>query len=126
MVHEYMVRGRNFYQPTNLNITIQWQDWIIDDGIGSSSGTFNNNTPAASSGAVRRSARLQGSSHAPGPSDSQTVIMPPTADLIEELKAFQCTTPSWKAWERETMSWEGTAEENTQKYVENIGVQSAE
>ena len=52
--------------------------------------------------------------------------MPPTADLIEELKTFQQTTRSWKAWEREAMSWEGTAEENTQKYVENIGVQSAE
>jgi hypothetical protein len=102
-----------------LNITSQWQDWIINDGIGSGNGTFNNNSPAAFSGAVKQSAWL-------GPSNSQMVVMPPTADLIEELKAFQCTTPSWKAWERETMSWEGTAEENTQKYVENIGVQSAE
>jgi len=52
--------------------------------------------------------------------------MPPTADLIEKLKVFQHTLPSWKAWEKETRSWEGTAEENTQKYIENIGVQLAE
>jgi hypothetical protein len=104
-----------------LNITNQWQDWIIKDGIVSSDGTFNNNVPAPSStvptptlGAVRQSA-----------SDSQIIIMPPTADLTEEMKLFQCMTPSWKAWERETTSWEGMAEENTQKYIKS-GVQLAE
>ena len=95
MVHEYMVRGQSVTVPT------------------------------PTSGTIRRSGRLQGSSHAPGP-DSQIVIMPPTADLIEKLKVFQHTLPSWKAWEKETRSWEGTAEENTQKYIENIGVQLAE
>jgi hypothetical protein len=43
-------------------------------------------------------------------SESRTVIMPPTADLIEELMAYQRTMPSWKAWEREIMGWDGTAE----------------
>ena len=50
--------------------------------------------------------------------------MPPTPALIEDLLAYQCTTPSWKAWQRETMGWEGTAEDNMKKYVENIGIES--
>jgi hypothetical protein len=52
--------------------------------------------------------------------------MPPTAELVEELMAYQHTMPSWKAWQREIMCWEGTAEENAKKYVENIGVDSVE
>jgi hypothetical protein len=52
--------------------------------------------------------------------------MPPTAELVEELMAYQHTMPSWKAWQREIMGWEGTAEENAKKYVENIGVDSVE
>src|SRR5258708_4444996 len=105
-----MVRGRNFHRPMpDLSITNHWQEWIINDGIADADGTFNNNAPAPSSsvptptpGAVRRSARLQGLSPTPGPSDSQIDMTPLTADLIEELKVFQRTTPSWKAWERET------------------------
>ena len=57
-------------------------------------------------------------------SGSQNVIMPPTANLVQELLASQRTMPSWKACEREAMGWKGTVEENTKKYVENIGVDS--
>jgi hypothetical protein len=58
------------------------------------------------------------------PTGSQIVIMPPpTADLVDELMAYQRTMPSWKALQGEAMGWEGTAEENMKKYVENIGVE---
>jgi hypothetical protein len=33
LVHEYMVRGRNFYQPTPVEIGNSWQDWIVNDGV---------------------------------------------------------------------------------------------
>ena len=36
------------------------------------------------------------------------------------------TTPSWKAWQRETMGWKGTGKENRKKYIENIGVKMDE
>ena len=60
------------------------------------------------------------------PSGPRFTIMPPIADLVKELLAYQHTMPSWKAMQREAMGWEGMAEENTKKYVENIGVKSAE
>ena len=127
LVHEYMARGRNFYQPTaDLEVDDGWQKWLVKDGLVNekSDGTFTFNRDPP-----RRSARLQTSSilarPIAGPSDPQAVIKPPTADLVEELLAFQRTMPSWKAWQRETMSWEGTAEENAKKYVENIGVEES-
>jgi len=36
LAHEYMVHGRNFYQPTaDVEMTNDWQDssWIINDGV---------------------------------------------------------------------------------------------
>jgi len=57
------------------------------------------------------------------PSDSQFVIMPPTPDLVEELLASQHSMPSWKAAQIESMGWEGTAEENVERYLENVGVE---
>ena len=90
----------------DLRITNHWQEWIINDGIVDANGTFNNNAPAPPSvptptpGGVRRSARLRGFPPTPGPSDFD--MTPLTADVIEELMAFQRTTLSWKAWERET------------------------
>ena len=30
LVHEYMVRGRNFYQPTpDVEVNDEWQEWLI-------------------------------------------------------------------------------------------------
>jgi len=57
------------------------------------------------------------------PSGSQSLITPPGPDLVQTLMAFQRTMPSWKAWQRETMSWEGTADENIERYVENVGLE---
>lgn len=34
LVHEHMVRGKNFYQPTSdTQVTVGWQRWIIDEGV---------------------------------------------------------------------------------------------
>jgi hypothetical protein len=52
--------------------------------------------------------------------------MPPTADLVEELLAYQRTMPSCKGRQQESVGWEGTAEEDIKKYVENVGVEPAE
>jgi len=129
-----MVRGRNFYQPTtNIEVTNLWQDWITSSGVVNEdqggSFTFNRNTPApgpSSSPAGRSNVQIsphttQAMPTSGPPTQTQTFIMPPTADLIEQLMAYQHTTPSWKAWERESMTWDGTAEENVRKYVEKFG-----
>jgi len=31
--------------------------------------------------------------------------------------------PSWKAAQIESMTWEGTTEENVKRYIENVGVE---
>jgi len=125
LVHEYMVRGRNFYQPkTSVEVTDNFQDWIINDGVLSvnddgQSFSFRRDTPARGSRGRSRAFQAPLST---APSGSRTFISPPTAGLVEELLAYQRTMPSWKAWQKESMGWEGTAEENTKKYVENVGV----
>jgi hypothetical protein len=130
-----MVRGRNFYRPMpSLEVTNEWQEWIIKKGVvheeGDRTFTFNGDTPNPPPDPTpdpsRRSKHLQASSTTAGLSRSRTAIMPHTDDLVKELMAFQRTMLSWKAWEREVTSWEGTAEENPKKTVENIGVELAE
>ncbi len=131
LVHEYKVRGKNPFQPTGdlrLEVTDGWQEWLVQDGVVNEKddGTFTFNRDAPTSGpAPGPYMRLQTSSTTAGPSGSQTSIMPPAADLVEELLAFQRTMPSWKGWQKEGMGWERTAEENTKKYVENIGVEES-
>ena len=130
LVHEFRVRGANFYQPNpGVTITQDWQDWILSDGVvhenegNKLSFSFKREGRAPS---ASQSQNARASSSATAPSGSQFILPPPTTDLIKELLAYQRTMPSWKACQKEGMSWEGTAEENTKKYVENIGVESAE
>jgi len=128
LVHEYRVRGRNFYQPTSdIKVTSDWPEWVNDRMVDEKDdGSFMFNREAPTPGPpTGRSLNVQ-ASPTTQVSGSRTVIMPPTADLVEELLAVQRTMPSWKACQREAMGWEGTAEENTKKYVENIGVELAE
>lgn len=101
LVHEHIVRGRNFFQPTpNVEVTNGWQEWVISDGVvdekDDGSFTFNCNAPTP----AKRTKRLQLSSTTAPPSGFRTVILPPTEALVEDLLAYQHTTPSWKAWQR--------------------------
>jgi len=125
-----MVRGRNFYQPnSDVELTGRWQDWIVNDGVvdEKDDGSFTFNRLAPPSGLpASQSTNLQAPPTTALPSGSRTVIMPPTPELIEELMAFQRTMPSWKACQMENMDWEGTADENIKKYVENVGVESTD
>ena len=112
-----------------MEVTSRWQKWMVIGGVvnekDNGSFTFNREIlgpPAGKSLNVQTSPTTQVAST----SESRAIIMPPTAELVEELMAYQHTMPSWKAWQREIMGWEGTAEENTEKYVENIGVDSVE
>jgi hypothetical protein len=136
-----------------LEITNDFQDWIVNGDVVNDEGgrSFSFKRKAPPSGPAGQSSNVQAptttqATQTSGPaagqplnaqmstttqvastSGSQTItIMPPTADLVEELMAYQRTMPSWKACQREAMGWEGTGEENTKKYIENIGVESAE
>jgi hypothetical protein len=110
---------KKFYRRTpDVEVTNEWQEWIVNDGVVNETdhGKFTFNRYAPTSGPpARRSRDLQALSTTAPPSNSRTVVMPPTADLVEELMAYQRTTPSWRAWEWEVMGWEGTAKENVKK-----------
>jgi hypothetical protein len=50
LVHEYMARGKNFYQPTlDMEVTGSWQDWMVNEGVVNEepdgSFTFNHKAP---------------------------------------------------------------------------------
>jgi hypothetical protein len=125
LIHEFMVRGRNFYQSkTSVEVTHNFQDWIISDGVLSvnDDGQFSFRCDAPVCGSRAFQAPSSTVLPSTAPSGSRTFILPPTADLVEELLQYQRTMPSWKAWQKESMGWEGTAEENIKKYVENVGV----
>ena len=97
LVQENMARGRNFFQPTpNVEVTSRWQKWMVIGGVvnekDNGSFTFNReilSPPAGKSLNVQTSPTTQVAST----SESRTVIMPPTADLIEELMAYQRNLP---------------------------------
>jgi hypothetical protein len=119
-----MVRGRNFYQP-NPTVEIT-SDWIVNDSVVNEVDgqpfSFKRERKAPAPPILPRALPA---TDAP-PSGSRSVIMPPTADVVEEILAYQRTMPSWKAMQQENMGWEGTAEDNIKKYVENVGVEPAE
>jgi hypothetical protein len=106
-----MARGKNFLQPTPyVEVTNSWQRWMVIGGVVNEEddGAFTFNREATTSLSPppgQSSSHLQASesSTTAQPFGSQSVIMPPTDDLVEELLAYQRTTPSWKAWQREIM-----------------------
>lgn len=123
-----MARGRNFYQPTpDVEVASGWQDWMVNDGVVSEgdNGSFTFKRSAPTTGPpASQSTNLPASRTAAPPSGSRARIVPPTADLVAQLMAAQRTLPSWKAAQMESMSWDGTTEENIKKYAENVGVES--
>jgi len=96
LVHEYTVRGMNFYQPTlDMQVTSGWQGWLVDEGVvnetDDGSFTFNREAPTRPPAGTAPTTTQVVST--PG---SSFVILPPTADLVEELMACQRAMPGWK------------------------------
>jgi len=113
-----------------LTFVDSWQDWIVNEGVlnEGDDGSFTFKRVARTAGSGPPSGRPMNMRTSPTtapPSGSQIVIMPPTADLVQQLLAFQHTMPSWKAAQIESMTWEGTTEENIKRYAENVGVEEA-
>jgi len=98
---------------------------VVNEGEGRSF-TFKREAPTASfrpPPGQPMSMNVGTSPTVPPPSGSEFVIMPPAADLVEQLLEFQHSMPSWKAAQIESMAWEGTTEENIKRYAENVGVE---
>ncbi|KIJ50472.1 hypothetical protein M422DRAFT_245759 [Sphaerobolus stellatus SS14] len=117
IIHEMRVRGFNPFQPITYDIpdTIPWQDWILSDGVfDEASNSFIRDLPPANNNKA-------------GLGGSQLQLQPTTSagDVINTILAATRAMPSWKACQIEGTSWDGTAEENIQKYASVVGAQDS-
>ena len=106
LIHEYMTRGRNFYQATpDVEVSNDWQDWIVADGVVNEeldrAFTFKRGAPShAPATTTGQSGRLQLAPTTAGPSGSRTITMPFTANLAEEFEESMVSKSqrTWKRW----------------------------
>ena len=123
IIHEWRVRGCNPFQPLAPTIPakILWQDWIKFD---KKSG-FQRDTPPASprrKDVYRLTPQRQSLPASTSGAGASTQILPALDnDFIAEILAITRSLPTWKACELENTSWDGTAEENTKKYLDKSG-----
>ena len=131
IIHECRVRGFHPFEPveTDLPDDVPWQDWILANNIvnqqtdsliheRSQGGTL------AHTGTViqRDMGRQSWGTTDAGELSHRNTLAPLNDGTIAEILAFTRSMQSWKACEVEGTSWDGTAEENIKKYVEQIGV----
>ncbi|KAL5536861.1 hypothetical protein ACEPAF_684 [Sanghuangporus sanghuang] len=132
IIHEMRVRGRHPFQPSDIDLPddIPWQQWISAGGAYHDvSDSFNRRAPPGSrSGHVSARPLPQTWRATMGTGDTlpggRRITL--NADVIAEILAATRASPSWKACKMEGISWDGTAEENIQKYVSSIGVQDSQ
>ncbi|EIM91915.1 uncharacterized protein STEHIDRAFT_151270 [Stereum hirsutum FP-91666 SS1] len=125
-IHELRVRAHNpFHFTFQSPDEIQWQDWITSLGIlnaDSTHGFFDSNSPspapATSSTPPQQPQMQQG--------DTSVLSDGPVLGLdsatIYKILAATRESASWKACVMEGTSWDGTADENREKYQALFGV----
>jgi hypothetical protein len=136
IVHEMRVRGFQVFQPIYPNIPhdMCYQDWVLSDSPGmidDVSGSFVHHVPHNGKGNDDHDdddnhnfpVQLQLSMMSAGGASSDGLTLALNPGVIAEILAVTHTMPSWKACIMEGTSWTGTAEENIQKYVSDIGVE---
>ncbi|KAF8559882.1 hypothetical protein OG21DRAFT_1479760 [Imleria badia] len=126
IIQEMRVRGFHPFQPVvpSLPDDIVWQDWISSGGVLSNTDTdYFNRDRRPNDQSVQRREQIQPMSTISGHTGGRTLAL--DADVISEILAATRAMPSWKACQMEGTSWTGTAEENIQKYISDIGVQDS-
>ncbi|EJF59951.1 hypothetical protein DICSQDRAFT_64233 [Dichomitus squalens LYAD-421 SS1] len=129
IIHEVRVRAAWPFQPDpHVPDEINWQDWITSDGVVDATGKFRHDPepdkhdvplPSPSSPVETQVPSLEAAGTG---TSGWRRLAPVDDDLIAKILAFQHTMPSWKACVIEGTSWDGTAEENMQKYVSIVGL----
>jgi len=112
LIHELRVRGfRPFDQePDDIPTTSQFQDWMImDDSITSETASTANTGNQGSAGVAPESS-------SGGPAPGMMSLPPLNDETIQDILTASRESVSWKACILEGASWDGTAEENTEKY----------
>jgi hypothetical protein len=112
LIHEQRARGFCPFnqEPDDIPETIQFQDWISEDSKRSTTGSndIGNQGPA--------NIAVPGNSSAGGSAPFLKPLPPLNQQTIEDILTATRESASWKACVLEGTSWNGTAEENTEKY----------
>lgn len=130
IIHEIRVRAYNPFQPTLHDIPTNppWQDWILSCGMIDEAGAFIREYKPPEDFYASQETFTQfplATAEAGGDTSSSgsLVIGQPNADTIADILAATRAMPSWKACVIEGTSWDGTAEENVQRYVSSVGLE---
>ncbi|KAF8816108.1 hypothetical protein BYT27DRAFT_7221806 [Phlegmacium glaucopus] len=138
IIHELRVRGYYPFEPTQPNMpnNLSWQDWILTDGVFDNvSNSFKHDKP--SNGDNGNSNNGDSNNRDNNFAQLQFQVQPTAtsgmssgghrlaldAGIVAEILAATHAMPSWKACQVEGTSWAGTAEENMEKYVSDIGIE---
>jgi hypothetical protein len=102
---------------------IVWQDWVTDDIFDNVSGGFHRKRLPVNRNDRVAEQRLQFQQFQGTTSGGDTSPksgrrkLDLNNDVIADILAATRNMPSWKACQIEGISWTGTAEENTDKYL---------
>ena len=112
LIHEQRARGFCPFnqEPDDIPETIQFQDWIYKDIKSSTTGSNAIGNQELANFAV------PGNSSAGGLAPFLKSLPPLNQHTIDDILTSTRESASWKACVLEGTSWNGTAEENTEKY----------
>ncbi|KAF9458123.1 hypothetical protein BDZ94DRAFT_1174250 [Collybia nuda] len=127
IIHEMRVRGLHPFSTPQVDIpeNILWQDWITAGGFcNEATSTLKRDAPLGQ----EAPSQLQqfNTTVDTGGVPSSGLQLTSKDEVIAEIFAATRASPSWKACQIEGTSWAGTAEENTEKYISEIGVSDDE
>jgi len=125
IIHEMRVRGHNPFAPTQPEVPtdLPWQDWITSHGIFDNvSQSFKRDAVPVHRRDMNTQLQMQPTSADP-PSGSRALAL--NADVIAEILAATRAMPSWKACQIEGTSWQGTGQDNIDKYLSSIGAEES-
>ncbi|KAF6750325.1 hypothetical protein DFP72DRAFT_969539 [Ephemerocybe angulata] len=139
IIHEMRVRGFHPFDPIEQYVPDKpsWQDWILSEGMldtasdslkcdkppGSENDphiTIDDSFPALATFAPS----TVNTDDAPSSASGQRKLEL-NADVVRDILTATRESESWKACVREGTSWKGTADENTKKYADLVGVPDA-
>ncbi|PPQ89448.1 hypothetical protein CVT25_012827 [Psilocybe cyanescens] len=131
ILHEMHVRGFHPFQPINPEIGDgSWQDWIYSDGVFDElSNSFKQDSPpkdeCTHNNSLSTQSQLQFNPSTMDQSGASAGVhrIVLNEDVIADILAATHASPSWKACQMEGISWTGTADENTEKYLSSVGVE---
>ncbi|KAI9512720.1 hypothetical protein F5148DRAFT_730728 [Russula earlei] len=128
VLHEWRVRGFHPFKPPTCRLPsiIHWQGWVVkDDLFDEVSGTFRRERKDNHTGSSSAPATQPATATYPGvvPTDGSAFVLSTLNDnVVAEIVAATRASATWKACVTEGISWEGTAEENIQKYKDAVSM----